>query len=237
MRSDPIIRPTAPDPNITRRAWLVVAVQAATVSLLVLASLALALAARAEAMSGARSTIGRTWPIVEPDALAEIEARVATLPSNMSSAFGPRTNWSALKAADLGVAPADRVRSVVPFYTLDVDIRLPDGQTLYPKGYTFNPLSYVRMPQRLVVVHPRDLGWGLRTARPGDFILLSGNKGQNGDPIALSERTGRSIYILEERVKQRLGLTVAPVIVAQSGSRLVLTEYGPKIRKREGPSK
>ena len=127
-------------------------------------------------------------------------------------------------------AGADRVRSVVPFYTLEFDITLPDGKTLYPKGFTFNPLTYVTLPQRLVVVHPRDLGWALRNARASDFILLSALGSQNGDAIDLSEKTGRPIYILEERVKQRFGLTVAPVIVEQSGTRLMLTEYGPKSR-------
>ncbi|OUC52967.1 MULTISPECIES: conjugal transfer protein TraW [Sphingomonadaceae] len=191
---------------------------------------ALAAAGPVAGSAPSRSTIGRTWPIAEPDALAEIEAKVATLPSDMSKAFGPRDKWSALKAAPLGVATADRVRSVVPFYTLDFDITLPGGKTLYPKGFTFNPLTYVKLPQRLVVVHPRDLGWALRNARASDFILLSAFKGQNGDAIEMSEKTGRPIYILEERVKQRLGLTVAPVIVAQAGQRLVLTEVGPRSR-------
>jgi conjugal transfer pilus assembly protein TraW len=191
---------------------------------------AAALAGPISSMIASRSTIGRTWPIAEPDALAEIEGKVATLPSDMSKAFGPRDKWSALKAAPLGVAGADRVRSVVPFYTLDFDITLPGGKTLYPKGFTFNPLTYVKLPQRLVVVHSRDLGWALRNARASDFILLSALGAQNGDAIDLSERTGRPIYILEERVKQRLGLTVAPAIVEQSGTRLVLTEYGPKSR-------
>lgn len=79
------------------------------------------------------------------------------------------------------------------------------------------------LPQRLVVVHPRDLAWALRTSRPTDFILLTA-----GDAIAQSERTGRAIYILEERVKARLGLTVAPVMIAQAGQKLILTEYGPQ---------
>ena len=189
-----------------------------------------ALALTGPVAGGTRSTIGRTWPIAEPDALAEIEGKVATLPGDMSTAFGPRDKWTALKAAPLGVAGADRVRSVVPFYTLEFDITLPDGKTLYPKGFTCNPLTYVTLPQRLVVVHPRDLGWALRNARASDFILLSALGSQNGDAIDLSEKTGRPIYILEERVKQRFGLTVAPVIVEQSGTRLMLTEYGPKSR-------
>ncbi|MBO9579569.1 MAG: conjugal transfer protein TraW [Sphingobium sp.] len=180
-------------------------------------------------------TIGRTWPIVEPDALAEIEAKVATLPADLSKSFGPRSRWTALKSAPLGVAAADRTRTVVPFYTLDFDIKLPDGKLLYPRGFTFNPLTFVQLPQRLVVVHPRDLAWALKVARPADFILLSADGAQNGDPIALSERTGRAIFILEERVKERLGLTVAPVIVTQNGPKLILAEYGPRSRKQPAP--
>lgn len=172
-------------------------------------------------------TIGRTWPIAELDALAEIEGKVATLPRDLSKRYGPRSGWSALRAAPLGVAEADRVRTVVPFHTLEFDITLPDGRVLYPKGFTFNPLSYVSLPQRLVIVQPRDLAWALQVARPSDFILLTA-----GDAIAQSERTGRAIYILEERVKARLGLTVAPVIVAQVGQKLELTEVGPKGREQ-----
>ncbi|WP_342250373.1 conjugal transfer protein TraW [Sphingomonas sp. OTU376] len=171
------------------------------------------------------ATIGRTYAIAEPDALTEIEARVATLPRDLSAKFGPRSRWSALKPASLRNAAADRIRTVVPFFTLDFDLKLPDGRVLYPKGYSFNPLRYVSMPQQLVVVDPRDLTWALKVARPSDFILVTA-----GDAISLSERSGRAIYILEERLKARLGLDVAPVIVAQSGQKLVLREFGPKSR-------
>lgn len=173
----------------------------------------------------ATATVGRTWPIAEPDAMAEIEARAAKQPTDMARNFGPRADWSAMQAASLGVATQARTRSVVPFYTLDFDIKLPDGTMLYPKGYTFNPLTYVSLPQRLVIVHPRDLGWAIRAARPGDFILLTA-----GDALSLGEKVGRPLFILEERVKDRLRLTVAPVIVAQQGQRLILTEYGPEAR-------
>lgn len=166
------------------------------------------------------ATIGRTWPIAEPDALSEIEARAARQPTNMAAQFGPRANWSALRAASLGNARQDRTRFVVPFYTLPDEIRLPDGKLLYPKGFTFNPLDYVSLPQRLVIVHPRKLGWALDHARLTDFILLTG-----GDALELSERTGRALFILEERVKERLGLTVAPVIVSQVGKKLELHEF------------
>ena len=176
----------------------------------------------ATAVHAETATIGRTWPIAETDALTEIEARTARQPANIANRFGPRERWSATKAASLAPVAQSRVRSVVPFHTLAFDIRGADGRIVYPKGFTFNPLAYVTLPQRLVVVTPRDLGWALDQAKPTDFILLAAGKGV--DPIALSEKAQRPIFLLEVRVKERLGLTVAPVIVRQVGQKLELTE-------------
>ena len=201
------------------RAWRVVAFQTGVVAGLLLGALTVASSARADT-----STIGRTWPMVEPDAMAEIEAAATRQPANMADRFGPRSSWTALKGATLGIAQQSRVRSVVPFYTLDEEVRLPDGRVLYPKGFTFNPLTYVSLPQRLVIVHPRDLAWALRTAALTDWILLTGGGDAQGDALSLGEKHGRALFILEERVKERLGLTVAPVIVRQVGQRLELKE-------------
>jgi len=205
--------------RVRQQGWRVVVFQSATIALLLAASVVLAASAHA-----ATSTIGRTWPIAEPDALSEIEARASKLPADMRAKYGPRSSWSAMKAASLAPATKSQTRSVVPFYTLDTEIRLPGGELLYPKGYSFNPLAYVTLPQRLIVVVPRDLAWALKTARLTDFILLAAGTARDDDAITLSERTGRPIFILEERIKERLGLTVAPVVVAQVGQRLELTE-------------
>jgi len=199
--------------------WHVVAIQSALIAGCLAGALIVAGAARADT-----STIGRTWSIAEPDAMAEIETRAAKQSPNMAEKFGPRSGWSALKGATLGVAARDRVRSVVPFYTLDREIRLPDGKLLYPADFTFNPLTYVSLPQKLVVVHPRDLGWALRTAALTDWIILTGGGDARDDALSLGEKHGRALFILEERVKDRLGLTVAPVVVRQVGQKLELTE-------------
>ena len=188
-----------------------------------LAALLLSPAMLVQSAGAATSTIGRTWPIAEPDALSEIEGKVASLPS-MASRFGPRSDWTAMRSAALGVTRRNAVRTVVPFYTLGDDIRLPDGRVLYPKGFTFNPLTYVRLPQRLIVAHVGEIGWALDEARPTDWILLASGSSPSPDPIALSQKVGRPIFILEDAVRQRLGLTVAPVIIAQSGTKLVLDE-------------
>lgn len=203
---------------------LLAAWQFGTVIALVIA--AVFIAASAE---GQTTTIGRTWPVIEPDALTEIEARVAKQPANIADRFGPRQGWSAMRSAILEVAHKDRKRTVIPFHALDFEIRLPDGKLLYPKGYTFNPLAYVSLPQRLVVVHPQNIDWAMAQARPSDWILLAGGGQANADPIALGEKIGRPLFILEERVKDRLGLAVAPVIVQQVGQKLELHEFAQEL--------
>lgn len=209
------------DPHLQWRACVVAQGQGQRVTI---AALLLAAASIVPAAHASSSTIGRTWPIAEPDAMAQIEARTAKLPPGMAAIFGRRASWTAMKAAGLATASADRVRTVIPFYTLDQDIRLPEGTLLYPIGFTFNPLTYVSLPQRLVIVHPRDLDWALRTARLTDFILLTAGDRADPDALTLGDKVGRPLYILQEQVKARLGLTVAPVIVQQVGQKLQLTE-------------
>src|SRR3546814_14591249 len=101
----------------------------------------------------------------------------------------------------LGVTRANRKRSVVPFHTLDFEVRLDDGKLLYPNGYTFNPLTYVSMPQRLIVVHSRDLHWALGHARESDWRLLAGVCPEMTDPTALAETFAGLLFILQERGK------------------------------------
>lgn len=171
------------------------------------------------------SKIGRTFPIAEPDALREIAGKVAVQPASMAGRFGPMNRWQALHSAALAPAPSSRTRFSVPFHTLEEDIRLPDGRLLYAKGYTFNPLSYVTLAQRLIIVAPRDLDWALTRAKQSDYILLAAGGPKDGDAITLSRKKARALFILEPRVKERLGLTFAPVIVHQVGQRLRLDEY------------
>lgn len=180
--------------------------------------LIVSVASTAVSSASANPPIGQTWPIIEPDALTEIEGKASHL-APIAKSIGSRAHWSAMTGATLGIAQTDRVRTVVPFYTLDHELRLPDGRLLYPKGFTFNPLSYVRLSQRLIIVAPHDLDWALSQAKPTDWILLTG-----GDPIALGDKAGRTLFLLEPQVKARLGLTVAPVIVRQIGQRFELSE-------------
>src|SRR3546814_15626645 len=72
---------------------------------------------------GQTAAAGRTWAIAEPDALSELEARVAQQPKSTAGRFGPREKWSAMRSAALCVARANRTASLAPFPPLAFEVR------------------------------------------------------------------------------------------------------------------
>ncbi|RMB05047.1 conjugal transfer protein TraW [Eilatimonas milleporae] len=166
-----------------------------------------------------RMIIGQVYPISEPDALAEIEQRVADHTFD-PGVFGPEESWSALRSPVLPVAEAHDRRSVVPLFTLSFDIPDGNGNILYPKGYTFNPLDYLpRLQQRLIIVNEMQLGWALAEAGAYDMILLSG-----GNALAASRDHKTHIYKLEDRVRTRLEVRAVPSIVWQEDAHFIVEE-------------
>ena len=120
--------------------------------LAVLSSLLLAQAA----VCADLGNIGATYPVVERDALAEIEERAKAV--DWGKAFDPKRtrekiqNYRPEEMEALPAAKKDRVFQVDVSYTLDFDIRDGRGGILYPRGFSFNPLAYVFLPNVLVVI-------------------------------------------------------------------------------------
>lgn len=168
-------------------------------------------------------TIGRTYDIIEVDALTEIEAKVATTAFD-PGVFGDEKDWSALRSANLPLALKPAVREVIPFFTLTFDIPDGDGNILYPEGYTFNPLEYLTLHGRLIVVNESQLDWALGQASMGDMVLLSGS-----NPLEATRRVGQAIFKLEDQVRDRFDLRYVPSIVRQDGARLIIEEHVPDV--------
>lgn len=99
---------------------------------------------------------GNTYPITEPDALQEIQEKAKTINVNkhMNKAKLEK-KAKEFKPADLSVlkpASVDRSFTVDLTYTLDFDITDGKGAIVYPKGYTFNPLTYIKYNKTIVVI-------------------------------------------------------------------------------------
>ncbi|EIY8279322.1 TraU family protein [Salmonella enterica] len=165
------------------------------------------------------TTLGQVYDIAEPDALAEIEQRVRTV--DWSKELNKnRDSWAAFKGVPLPAATETRTRTHVPFYTSLVDVPDQNGKVLYPKGYTFNPLQHVHLPQRIVVISPGQEEWLKEHAQSTDMVLYT-----HGDVIKKSDSINRPAFILDATLKQRLDIRVTPTIVTQEAAHLVISEY------------
>ena len=165
-----------------------------------------------------KTVVGRVYPITEKDVLEEIEARVEAHQYD-PKVFGEERDWSALSSPLLPEAETYVKRQVIPFFALSFDIPDKDGNILYPAGYTFNPLEYLRLPSKLIIVKETQLSWAIEMADTGDMILLSG-----GNALEASRRYQRSIFKLEDQIRERLDLRVVPSVVEQHDSHFIVEE-------------
>lgn len=165
-----------------------------------------------------RVVIGQTYPIIEPDALEEIEARVAKTKFD-PKIFGEEGDWSALQSPELPDTKEPEQRIVVPFFALTFDIPDKDGDILYPAGYTFNPLEYLTLPSRLIIISEDQIEWAISIAETADMIILAGS-----NALEATREYGRPIFKLEDRVRERLDLRSVPSVVRQDGSHFIVDE-------------
>ncbi|EHJ1703236.1 conjugal transfer protein TraU [Salmonella enterica] len=165
------------------------------------------------------NTIGQIYDIAEPDALSEIENRVRNIDWSKEMNKN-RESWHAFRGVPLPVAKETRTRTYVPFYTSLIDVPDKEGRILYPKGYTFNPLQHVHLPQRIVVISPGQEEWLKSHVQDTDMVLYT-----HGDVITKGESLGRPAFILDPTLQQRLDVKVTPSIVQQEGAHLVINEF------------
>lgn len=162
---------------------------------------------------------GAVFSIAEEDALEEIKERGKDL--DMESYFNgyPREGWSVWKGHALPRVEKSIKRSHIPWYTLEFDIPGPNGQTLYPKGFTFNPLQYTQLPTRIVVFKLDQYEHIKKYLNPQDMLIADA-----GDVVEAAEKIGRHIFILNSQLVERLGIQRAPSVIRQRGARFEITE-------------
>jgi hypothetical protein len=185
-----------------RQVWLIVLILLSTVA------------------QGEPVVIGNTFDIAEPDVLEEIKARASTANLQDLAKKNPG-EWSGFQSGALPPTQEARTRWHRPHYVLEQEIADHTGRVLYPKGYAFNPLAYFQLPSRIVVIgdSPDYIAWLRQHAHPLDMVLTAG-----GDPMALSERYGRPVFLLEPTLRERLAVQVVPSIVQQKGDALSIQE-------------
>ena len=188
---------------------------------------------------------GRTWAIVEPDLLQQIEARLAGM--KHSGELARRERDAAARARELmeqpqpvaGIVPARQrhTRLFDPAVVLGQDIRGPDGVLIAAAGTRINPLArmaashndlksravtHAGLSRDLLFIDGRravEVAWALDRPPPNTIILLAGR------PLDLSRAHGRPFHFDQGgRLVARFGLSATPSLITRDGAHLRITE-------------
>jgi conjugal transfer pilus assembly protein TraW len=168
-------------------------------------------------------TIGTTYPVVEPDLVEEVKAKVdkEKLAKFMAE---QRQNYKPKDIFALPTAKRDRTFFVDMTYTLDHDIPGENGEIMYTRGLTWNPLDYVSPPE-LVVINGEDakqVEWFEKSPYYKNLkikLLTSA-----GFAAPLTKQLQRPLFYLTKTIAARLQLTAAPCVITQNGKKMMVQE-------------
>ena len=208
-----------------------------------LCATALALVVASSAQARDYGQHGTVWPVIEPDLLAQIHARLLQLEARGETA---RLNADLKRrtiarvgrpapVAGIGLAGAVRRWTFDPTITVDTDIKDEKGRTVIARGTRVNPLDTVPLRSPLVFLDGDDaaqIDWALARfgKTPAKFILVS------GAPLALMKGRQRRFYFDQGgKLTARFSIHAVPAVVEQQGRQLLVTEQPPRLAQ-EKPS-
>lgn len=175
---------------------------------------------------------GQSFPIIEPDLLATIEARLGQA---QGSGELDRTNaLFAKQVADRvrrpvpvrGITPTQAARSweYDPTIKLEKDILDQKGHLIAAAGQKLNPLEFVSVGQALVFIdgdNTEELTWatGRYTDLNAKIIFV------NGSPFEqMSARKRRFYFDQEGKLAGKFGIAHTPAIISQTGKVMRISE-------------
>ena len=171
--------------------------------------------------------VGATYPVVEPDVMAELKEQAGDRKRLTDDEFLER--MKTYQPKDLHHLPRairDKTFLVDMTYTLNQDLRDGNGKVIYPKGFTFNPLDYVSFSGGMMVIDgadPVQVKWFKKTPYTDNHrvqLLLSG-----GYAYELIKQFKRSVFYLTDEIAKRLQLSAVPSLVIQKDKKLQVHEF------------
>ncbi|MFN3946079.1 MAG: type-F conjugative transfer system protein TraW [Allosphingosinicella sp.] len=175
---------------------------------------------------------GTVWPIVEPDLLAQIHARLTRLEktgetARLNQELKRRTIARVNRPEPVaGVDPASATRSwrFDPTITVERNIADDKGRVIIAAGTRVNPLDTVPLRAPLVFLDgddPAQLAWATRrfAATRAKLILV------RGAPLELMKARQRRFYFDQGgSLVKHFGIRAVPATVEQEGRILLVTE-------------
>ena len=188
---------------------------------------------------------GATWPVAEPDLVAEIEARLDEMQrSGALARFEAEARERARRRLEEpepvpGIAPARvaRSRTFDPSIEVARDIRAHDGTLIAAAGTRIDPFAHAPLTRDLLFVDGRrdvEIAWALAHPKPSKtlvpetlvpetlvprIVLLAGR------PLDLARRHGRRFFFDQGGgLAARFGISATPSLVTRDGAHLRIDE-------------
>ena len=175
---------------------------------------------------------GTVYDISEKDALKEMQEKASK--ADISKIINKKEvtkrikNYTPDDIAELkNIEPArkDKTFLVDMTYTLEMDLTDGNGNIIYPRGYTFNPLDYMVYPDTLVILDgksPKQLAWFKASTLKNDLkVTLLITDGSYSD---LSETLKRPVFYANKSIINVFRIEAVPSIVRQKGDMMEVTE-------------
>ena len=172
---------------------------------------------------------GKVYPIVEPALIEELQRKAPRV--DLEQLRKGHETYQPENLVKLPKTKADASFQVDMTYTLDHDITDVQGNILYKKGFTFNPMEYVNFRGGFVVIDGSDqkqVQWFKATTYFGNkqaLLLLT-----DGYAAQLAKDLNRPVFFLTKDIQSRLKLKSVPSIVVPVGIKLMVRE----VRLEEG---
>lgn len=177
---------------------------------------------------------GTTYKIVEPDVISEVEGKKQKIASAVEKeAKVQQEEFKKLSGEALEKAPKTFFYLVDPTYTLSQDLPKVDRDgkvigVLYPKGYTFNPLDYLRVAPPPIVAFNAcdqkevDLVKRLTANRPDALYASSGCEIED-----FPKNINHQLFLVTKEMKEKFKLkyTVSVITADLTAKRIKVEVY------------
>lgn len=175
---------------------------------------------------------GTLWPVIEPDLLEQIEARLGHLEASGETArLNERLKQRTIARVNrpepvAGITHAASLRSwqLDPTISAEQDIADEKGRIIIARGTRVNPLDTVSLRAPLVFLDgddPAQLAWAsARFGKTNAKLILV-----RGAPLALMKARQRRFYFDQGgTLVKHFGIRAVPAVVEQQGRVLRITE-------------
>ena len=167
--------------------------------------------------------LGRVYPVVEPDIVAELTEKVHSI--DLSRIEAEHEHYQPFDLHKLPRAKENKQFNLDMTYTLDRNLIDDKGTIIYPQGYTFNPLNHFSLPGGIIVLDasdPQQLEWFKSSPyinNPRTYLLLS-----DGYAAELRTSLKRPVYYFTHEIAKRLTVQAVPAIIIEREKHLVAWE-------------